>query len=159
MATAIAICGASSVSAADGWMQETEMNAGDHSLTMVLWEDTYDSLVEAMSASDITIFEDTGETLIGTDSVGNRTTYYILDSVDIDLNADTSHSSTASFWKSISCHEMGHAVGVPHIEANWLGEPKAIMNPYYTDFYDDWGLTTPQEADVEELIEKYESVF
>ena len=55
MATAIAICGAASVSAADGWMQETEMNAGDHSLTMVLWEDTYDSLVEAMSASDITI--------------------------------------------------------------------------------------------------------
>lgn len=26
MATAIAICGAASVSAADGWMQETEVN-------------------------------------------------------------------------------------------------------------------------------------
>ncbi len=368
MATAIAICGAASVSAADGWMQETEMNAGDHSLTMVLWEDTYDSLVEAMSASDITIVGtvtsqsvevrdevyfthsyveapdgeiydvlqtgaviggnevgvpydapllETGKeyflsiyqtdydelygqyylisggsqgygefdsetmsvaavseshrslfssfslsesninlsdisvasvdastivetystpgddpndfvwdiwngdkpkfwvtignvrppentysaietglkawsnkysgltvTKASSNSQSNVAVYFsrlgntgyvglteyestgetldkglnsmkIIEHIDISLNADTTHESTANFWKSIACHEMGHALGLDH-HGNWVEQ--SIMNPDYSSFYDSWKLYAPTSVDVNELKVHYDKV-
>lgn len=49
-----------------------------------------------------------------------------------------------SMFLAVACHEVGHAIGLPHIPG------KCLMNPYY-----DPSITAPQPADVAEAVARY----
>ena len=89
-------------------------------------------------------------------------TYYnAISNVGITLNGSINTTTSNNFWKAIACHEMGHALGLLHIGTSEFSssglETKAIMNQDYQVFYGQWNLTTPTNADVTKLYQKYHS--
>lgn len=51
---------------------------------------------------------------------------------------------TEEMFLAVAAHEIGHAIGLPHLPG------PNLLNPYYTP-----GITTPQPADIREAVARY----
>ena len=57
---------------------------------------------------------------------------------------DSSEQWDADMFLAVATHEIGHAIGIPHLGAGTL------MNPYYTP-----GITAPTAGDIAEAVKRY----
>lgn len=86
---------------------------------------------------------------------------YTFDNVEISLNFDYRLSSSAdeyAFWLGISCHEFGHALGLPHFDNTNNGVN--IMHSDISDYLERNGSpykprTSGSASDKEHLDDKY----
>ncbi len=83
---------------------------------------------------------------------GNTVTHYSNGEIlgaEIRLNASglEDYFSDSGLWQAITCHEMGHALGLGHNTSS----SSSVMHPYTTDYYNYAGsspkIKTPQSAD------------
>ena len=82
---------------------------------------------------------------------GDKVSYRRITSADVNLNFSVRHESSPSFWQAIACHEMGHVIGLGHPST----DEDEIMYPYYTSYYDTYGITKPTPVDKSKLMNKY----
>lgn len=57
---------------------------------------------------------------------------------------DTGERWTDEMLLAVACHELGHAIGLPHLSAG------SLLQPYY-----DPRITKPQKNDIEEVVRRY----
>jgi hypothetical protein len=68
----------------------------------------------------------------------------VAENVQLDQMFDEAEDWSFNMAVAVICHELGHALGLPHLNAGNL------MAPYY-----DPNVTKPQEGDISEIIKLY----
>jgi hypothetical protein len=68
----------------------------------------------------------------------------VAENIQLDQMYDEAEPWSFNMAVAVMCHELGHALGLGHLNAGNL------MAPYY-----DPNLTTPQKGDIEEMVRRY----
>ena len=68
----------------------------------------------------------------------------VAENVQLDQMFDEAEAWSFNMAVAVICHELGHALGLPHLNAGNL------MAPYY-----DPNMTTPQAGDIKEIVALY----
>jgi len=68
----------------------------------------------------------------------------VHENIQLDQMYDEAESWSFDMAVAVICHELGHALGLPHLNAGNL------MAPYY-----DPNVTKPQEGDIDEIVKLY----
>lgn len=68
----------------------------------------------------------------------------VAENIQLDQMFDEAEAWSFNMAVAVMCHELGHALGLPHLNDGNL------MAPYY-----DPNLTTPQKGDIDEIVKLY----
>lgn len=68
----------------------------------------------------------------------------VTENIQLDQMFDEAEDWSFNMAVAVICHELGHALGLPHLSKGNL------MAPYY-----DPNVTTPQEGDIREIVDLY----
>lgn len=86
----------------------------------------------------------------------NTTNYVKGSAIHVNVSNLKKYKSVSGLWTAISCHEMGHSLGLKH---NVLVADKSIMKKYTIEYYDykdgSIKLTGPTSIDKTAINKKY----
>ena len=79
-----------------------------------------------------------------------------ITSAFIMINSRFTSSYSSTKVRAVICHEMGHAIGLA--DESFSSTKRSIMLPSAEQVYDQNGIYTPQQVDINDIYSIYEDI-